>query len=105
MVRLLLWFAPGHPWPAASTVETDTSIRQVPEHRYRTIADDLRRRVNAGEFAAGRLLPSESELREAYDASRVTIRKALEALRGEGLIDSRQGFGWFAADPVRQSLG
>ncbi len=74
--------------------------------RYREIAEDLRRRVEAGEFAAGRLLPSEAELSGAYSASRVTIRKALEELRGEGLIAARQGFGWFAADEtVRQSLG
>jgi GntR family transcriptional regulator len=74
--------------------------------RYREIADDLRGRVQAGEFAAGRLLPSESELGQRYDASRVTVRRALELLRDEGLLDARQGFGWFvAADPLRQSLG
>ena len=74
--------------------------------RYLAIADQLRDRVAQGEFAAGRLLPSESELSAAYDASRVTVRKALEALREEGLVDARQGFGWFvAADPLRQSLG
>jgi GntR family transcriptional regulator len=74
--------------------------------RYRAIADDLRRRVTAGEFAAGRTLPSEAELSTSYEASRVTIRKALELLRDEGLVDARQGFGWFAAvDPLRQSLG
>jgi len=74
--------------------------------RYLAIAEDLRARVGRGEFAAGRLLPSESELSAAYDASRVTVRKALEALRDEGLVDARQGFGWFvAADPLRQSLG
>jgi GntR family transcriptional regulator len=78
----------------------------VRELRYQTIAGDLRRRVAAGEFAAGRLLPSESELSEAYGASRVTIRKALDELRGEGLVDARQGFGWFVAgEPVRQQLG
>jgi GntR family transcriptional regulator len=77
----------------------------VRELRYRAIADELRRRVETGEFASGRLLPSESELTAAYDASRVTVRKALEALRAEGVLDSRQGLGWFAADPVRQSLG
>ncbi|MEX2292214.1 MAG: GntR family transcriptional regulator [Acidimicrobiales bacterium] len=76
------------------------------EIRYRTIADDLRQRVAAGEFAAGRLLPSESELSGSYAASRITVRKALEVLREEGLVDARQGFGWFAAvDPLRQSLG
>ncbi len=75
------------------------------EIRYRTIADDLRERVAVGEFAAGRTLPSEAELSTSYGASRVTIRKALELLRDEGLVDARQGFGWFAAvDPLRQSL-
>ena len=76
------------------------------EIRYRKIAADLRERVEAGEFAAGRTLPSESELSASYEASRVTIRKALEVLREEGLVDARQGFGWFASvDPLRQSLG
>lgn len=83
-----------------------TSIGQVRQTRYQLIADDLRRRLDAAEFGAGRLLPSESELSGEYDASRVTVRRALELLRVEGLVDSRQGFGWFAAaDPVRQSLG
>lgn len=41
----------------------------------------------------------------AYDASRVTVRKALESLRADGLVDARQGFGWFAVgSPVRQTL-
>jgi GntR family transcriptional regulator len=74
--------------------------------RYRAIADELRQRIATGEFAAGRLLPSEAELSAAYEVSRVTIRKSLELLRHEGLVDSRQGFGWFVAvDPVSQSLG
>ncbi|MGH9084976.1 MAG: GntR family transcriptional regulator [Acidimicrobiales bacterium] len=76
------------------------------ELRYRAIAEDLRRRVEAGEFAAGRLLPSEAELSRSYEASRITVRRALEELRDRGLVDSRQGFGWFASvDPLRQSLG
>ncbi|HMK11553.1 MAG TPA: GntR family transcriptional regulator [Acidimicrobiales bacterium] len=75
------------------------------EIRYREIAADLKARVEAGEFAAGGVLPSESDLTKTYDASRVTIRRALEALREQGLVDSRQGFGWFVAvDRVRQNL-
>lgn len=74
--------------------------------RYQLIAEGLRRRLASGEFGAGRLLPSEAELSGEFGASRVTVRRALELLRDEGLVDSRQGFGWFAAaDPVRQSLG
>ncbi|HZU74845.1 MAG TPA: GntR family transcriptional regulator [Acidimicrobiales bacterium] len=74
------------------------------EIRYRAIAADLRRDLGAA--TPGSLLPSEAELSQRYGVSRVTVRKALEVLREEGLIDSRQGFGWFAAvAPVRQDLG
>ena len=74
--------------------------------RYQAIADALRGRIANGEIAAGALLPSESELSATYDASRVTVRKAFAALREAGLVDSRQGFGWFvAATPLRQTLG
>lgn len=74
--------------------------------RYQQIAADLRARLGAGELTAGRLLPSEAELSTEFSASRVTVRRALELLRDEGLVDSRQGFGWFvAADPVQQTLG
>lgn len=73
--------------------------------RYQQIAEEVRARLTGGEFGPGEVLPSESSLGAAYDASRVTIRKALEILRNEGLIDARQGFGWFvASDPVRQPL-
>jgi GntR family transcriptional regulator len=74
--------------------------------RYQQIADELQARVAGGEFPPGALLPSEAELGEAYDASRITVRRALEGLRGAGLVDSRQGYGWFvAADPLHQTLG
>ncbi len=77
-------------------------MRQI---RYHQIADSLRERLVVGEFEAGRLLPSEAQIGERYEASRVTVRKALEVLRGEGLVESRQGFGWMvAAVPVSQPL-
>jgi len=72
--------------------------------RYTQIADSLRAAISDGSFADGVVLPSESELSEAHDASRVTIRRALEQLRSEGLVDSRQGFGWIVGSPLRQSL-
>ncbi len=73
--------------------------------RYRIIADDLRDRIGAGEFHLGAVLPSEADLSATYEASRVTVRRALEAQRSEGLVESRQGFGWLvSADPVRQDL-
>lgn len=73
--------------------------------RYQLIADELRRRVRGGDFDRTGVLPSESELSEQFEASRVTVRRALEVLRLEGLVESRQGFGWMvSAEPLRQEL-
>ena len=70
------------------------------------VADELRSRIEAGTFSAGQVLPSEASLSKTFEASRVTVRKALDVLRDEGLISSRQGAGWFVAvDPLQQSLG
>lgn len=71
--------------------------------RYQEIADELRSRLAS--VGVGSVLPSESELSAEFAVSRVTIRRALEILRDEGLVDSRQGFGWYVAgEPVRQHL-
>jgi GntR family transcriptional regulator len=71
--------------------------------RYQEIADELRRQAVAA--PQGSLLPSEAELSARFGASRVTVRRALELVREEGLIAARQGFGWFVAtEPVRQRL-
>lgn len=71
--------------------------------RYLTLADTLRDRIAGGLTGP---LASEAELGREYGVSRVTVRRALELLRDEGLVTARRGVGWFvAADPVRQSLG
>lgn len=71
--------------------------------RYQQIADDLRGRLST--VGVGQVLASESELSAEFGVSRVTIRRALEILRDEGLVDARQGFGWYVAgEPLRQHL-
>ncbi len=89
---------------------TDNSMSSFPyamarSFRYQEIAEAIRFDVTEGVLEVGQLLPSESELSAAHHVSRVTIRRALEQLRDEGLVDSRQGFGWFVGGgPIRQSL-
>jgi GntR family transcriptional regulator len=66
----------------------------------------LRNRLVAGRYATSAVLPSESDLSSEFGASRVTVRRALEVLREEGLVTSRQGRGWqLVAGPMPQSLG
>jgi GntR family transcriptional regulator len=78
--------------------------------RYLDVADALRSRIagTAGEPGpgSGGSLPSEAELGREFGVSRVTVRRALEVLRDEGLVTARRGAGWFVvSDPVRQALG
>ena len=74
--------------------------------RYLDLADALRARIMARNVGAGGALAGELELAREYGTSRVTVRRALDLLRQEGLVTSRRGAGWFAAvDPVRQPLG
>jgi GntR family transcriptional regulator len=74
--------------------------------RYLDLADALRARIVARDVGAGGALAGELELAREYGTSRVTVRRALDLLRQEGLVTARRGAGWFAAvDPVRQPLG
>lgn len=83
----------------------DTILIQVRQVIYREIASSLRGAIESGEYPAGALLPSEAEFCATHGVSRVTVRKALELLREEGLVTSRQGFGWLVAGkPLTQSL-
>ncbi|GGJ85366.1 transcriptional regulator [Pilimelia anulata] len=62
---------------------------------YKQLADDLRRRIRAGEFPPGTALPSEAQLGREYDnTSRTMVRQGLALLKNEGLISSRHGRGW-----------
>lgn len=75
--------------------------------KYRQIADDLRARINAGEFADGKL-PGETTLREQYGAAIGTLRSALKALHDEGITEARHGRGVFIRSfrpIVRNSVG
>ncbi len=53
----------------------------------------LRDQITEGELSAGETLPGEQRLAEKFGVSRVTIRRALEALAGSGLIERQAGSG------------
>lgn len=66
---------------------------------YAHIADELRAAILARSIGPGDALPTEHELASRYDASRVTVRKALNVLCSERLVHSHQGKGYFVRDP------
>lgn len=66
--------------------------------KYQQLAAILRRKIQIGELAPGQQLPSEAELIIQYRTGRSTIRRAIGALRNEGLLVSEQGRGVFVPD-------
>lgn len=59
---------------------------------------DLRRRVDRGEFGPGERIPSEAELVGHYGVSRMTVRRAIEALVTDGYLRSRRGSGTYVTE-------
>lgn len=62
---------------------------------YMQLANRLRDQILAGQFSPGSALPSERELVAQSGMSRVTVRKGIEQLVGEGVLFRRQGAGTF----------
>ncbi|MGM0172939.1 GntR family transcriptional regulator [Enterococcus sp. DIV0800] len=61
--------------------------------KFRVIYDDLAEEIISGNFEIGSYLPSEPQLSEYYHVSRETIRKALNLLTHEGMIQKIRGKG------------
>ncbi|QWA22414.1 GntR family transcriptional regulator [Streptomyces sp. JCM17656] len=76
-------------------------IRAVPP-RHHEIADDLRHEITTGRIEPGERLPSEAGLADRYKVSTVTLRRALEVLQGEGLVEKIHGKGNFVRRPPRK---
>jgi GntR family transcriptional regulator len=66
---------------------------------YRTIANQLQDRINAGEWPPGKRMPTESALAAEFGVNRLTVRQAMAQLRQIGAIEIRQGSGTYVANP------
>lgn len=76
--------------------------------KHALLADTFRSYILSGEWPVNRIIPSELKLCETHSASRATIRKTLETLALDGLIERRKKKGtWvkaFAERPVSWQL-
>lgn len=72
--------------------------------RHEQVSNWLRSRIEEGVYAPDGQLPSEKELCERFQVSRITVRRALQTLENEGFIYRRQGLGSFASQRVKQGL-
>ena len=75
---------------------------QEQEPKYRRLLETLRTEIQQGIYQVHDRIPSEKELRERFDVSRVTVRRALKELADEGLLVRYQGKGTFVSMPKIQ---
>lgn len=91
--------------PIAADARTG-SVIDPPVHRlisavplYVQIAESLMTRIESGALSAGDRLPPERMLSEMLGVNRLTLRRALRVLAGQGLLIRRQGKGTYIARP------
>jgi len=71
---------------------------------YQQLQRALRQAIADNRLAADEALPAERDIATDFGVSRITVRKALDALAGEGLVTRRQGAGTFVAARVEKNF-
>lgn len=66
---------------------------EVEPPKYVRLAQTLQRRIEDGTYAPGTRVPSENQLVQTFGMSRPTVVRALELLKRDGWLESRQGYG------------
>lgn len=73
-----------------------------PRYRYEEIADDLQKRIDAGEFPPGARLPSRRELIEHYQVTEPVIDRAMLILRVKGITETLSGVGVYVREAAEE---
>jgi GntR family transcriptional regulator len=74
-----------------------------PRYRYEEIADDLRKRIEAGEFPPGSRLPTRRELTAHYEVTEPVIDRSMQILRVLGVTETLAGVGVFVRDSTSEA--
>ncbi len=77
------------------------SDKKVP--LYQKVKDYIIGHIRSGEWDTGHQIPSENELTQSLEMSRMTIHRALRELTADGWLMRVQGAGTFVAEPRPQS--
>lgn len=72
---------------------------------YEMIYDDLLEQIKQGKYVEGSRLPSEKELADSYQVSRITSKRALEQLAEEDFIVRMPGKGSFVKEQENRNSG
>lgn len=80
-------------------------MREYTPPKYIIVKHAIKAMLDQGLLEANAILPSERELMETYNVSRITVRRAVEELEQEGYLYKVQGKGTFVkGDEKRQDL-
>nr|WP_255437592.1 GntR family transcriptional regulator [Thalassobacillus sp. CUG 92003] len=72
---------------------------------YYQIEEDIKIKIDNNEYATGDVIPSERDLSETYDVSRMTVRQAVNNLVNEGFLFRQKGRGTFVSEKkIEQGL-
>lgn len=73
--------------------------RNSPIPLYFQLKDALLTLIKNGQFQEGDLIPTERELGEQFQVSRITVRRAIDELSRKGFLATQQGKGTFVTKP------
>jgi GntR family transcriptional regulator len=80
------------------SLERSAETVPIPTTGYREVANDLKARIEAGEYPPGTKLPSYSELAALYSVSVTTIQRGILVLQERGILVGVQGRGVYVAE-------
>ncbi len=86
----------------AAILKTERFSAEGAAPLYLRLQAAIREAVAAGTLSLGDALPPERELAAELGISRVTVRKALAGLVGDGLLTQRRGSGTYVTSPPRR---
>lgn len=62
---------------------------------YQQLKEEIKAAIKNGTFPSGTKIPTESELSEKFNVSRITVRRAVQELCQEDYLSKKQGKGTF----------
>ena len=69
---------------------------------YQTVADSVLGAIERGEFSYDQPICTENKLMEQYSVSRITARRAMSELEGQGILYRKRGVGSFVSRDIYQ---
>ena len=83
---------------------TTVSLAREPVHsgkknKYERVYESLLKSIDSGQYHRGARLPTETDLMEQFNVSRITVVRALRDLQVRGLVRRRRGSGSYVQGP------